>query len=207
VGYDLLNEPQKGNLGGADATFVTSYLNPFYQKAIDRLRAIDQRHIAFFQPGFAPGPVNYLPYVTTIDRPNVSYAPHFYPNWRSYELKHDFSVTAYDTILNRYLAEGASSGVPVMVGEYGLPWNPADDGNADLEASYQVLEKAAINRFIGSGLSFTRPWYADDRSGAQIGPYLVGMALIRGRSGLGGPLRTFITDVFTSAVTNNRPVA
>jgi endoglycosylceramidase len=41
VGYDLLNEPEKGNLGVSDSDFLTQYVNPFYQRATDDLRKTD----------------------------------------------------------------------------------------------------------------------------------------------------------------------
>ncbi len=207
LGYDLLNEPQIGSLGADDTTFVTKYLNPFYQKAIDQLRTIDSSHVAFFQPPFDSRTDDYLAYPARIARPNAAYAPHFYPNYRNYQASQDFSVTGYDTMLNRYLSEGAANGVPIFLGEYAMPWNPANDGNAGLIAKFQVLEKAATNRFIQNGLSFSRPWYCDDRGGATIGRFVLDHALVEGRNGLNGPLRTFITDIFTAAVTKNQTVA
>jgi endoglycosylceramidase len=208
VGYDLLNEPQKGTLGVDDASFVATYVNPFYQMAIDQLRAIDAQHLAFFQPPYLAREGQYLPYgpyAASIARPRVVYAPHFYPNLTGYLRNKDYSTAQYASAFQRYVNEAQANNAPLFIGEYAMPWDPKNDGNAALENKYQVLEKAQTNLFIQNGVGFTRPWYADDRAGTTIGQFTLSHALIRGRS-LKGPLRTFITDVFSAAVSHNQVV-
>lgn len=62
-----------------DATFETQYLNPFYDKAIDKLRSIDSNDLAMIQP-----PLQSKTYQISVNRDQVVYAPHFYPNLRDY---------------------------------------------------------------------------------------------------------------------------
>lgn len=78
VGYDLLNEPEMGQLGLSEQEFQSRYLTPFYEKAIAELRATDTRHIAFFQPEFEPHQGG-VPYYQPPHLSQTAYAPHFYP--------------------------------------------------------------------------------------------------------------------------------
>ena len=68
-GYDLLNEPDKGNIDVSDEQFVVEFLIPFYQKMIDELRKIDQTRPALFQPAlgefdFNTGNIAIYPLIT-----------------------------------------------------------------------------------------------------------------------------------------------
>jgi hypothetical protein len=206
IGYDLFNEPQMGTLQVSDPTFVRQYLNPFYQYLIDQLQAMDPNHIGIFQPPFVATNQTYLRYAATVNRRNVAFGPHYYPNYHNYLGNNDYSLTDYDALLQQYLDDAANNQAPILMGEYAMPWNPANDGNQSIQQQYQVLEKAATNRFITNNLSYLRPWYADDKAGVQVGSYVLNHALIEGTTGLQGPLRTFITDIFTQAVTTNQPV-
>jgi hypothetical protein len=193
VGYDLLNEPQEGTLNLSDAAFETQYLNPFYAKEIDQLRSIDDHHLAFFQP-----PLEAETYQVPLDRDRIVYAPHFYPNLRDY-LAGKFVTTGYQSMMQRFLSEASVQKAPLYIGEYGMPWAIDSDGNATVQSKYVTLERTAVNLFLANNLSFTRPWFADDSAAVQIGGRLYGWGVIQGRNGLGGTLRTFITDLFTSA--------
>jgi hypothetical protein len=193
VGYDLLNEPQVGSLTLSDTAFETQYLNPFYAKEIDQLRSIDDHHLAFFQP-----PLGSTTYQVRLNRDRIVYAPHFYPNLRDY-LAGRFVTTEYQPMMQRFLSEASVQKAPLYIGEYGMPWPLDQDGNAATQSKYTALETAAINLFQTNNLSFTRPWYANDSAAVHIGGRLYGWGVIQGRNGLGGALRTFITDLFTSA--------
>jgi hypothetical protein len=193
VGYDLVNEPQQGSLKLDDTTFETQYLNPFYGKAIDKLRTIDKQHLAFFQP-----PYQSHAYQVPLNRDQVVYAPHFYPNFREY-LAGKYVTTDYEPTMQRYLSEAALNKAPLFIGEYSMPWELSNDGNATIEKSYVVLERAAVNLFLKNNLSFTRPWYADDGSAIRIAGKVYGWGIIQGKKGVGGPVRSFITDVFATA--------
>jgi hypothetical protein len=190
LGYDLLNEPELGTLEVTYPTFVANHLTPFYRAAIDQLRTIDQRHLAYFQP-----PKLWLNYPTALERPQAVYAPHYYPNLMDY-LNGDFSTTQYAPLLQIFRAQAQWLGAPLVIGEYGMPWFKGNDGNATVESQYQAQEKLAGSLMDASGLGFTRPWFSDDRAEhywAELG-ILLNWALFQGSGGLGGPERRFITD-------------
>jgi hypothetical protein len=190
VGYDLLNEPEPGDLGVSTETFIADYLNPFYRRVIDDLRRTDARHLAFFQPPFGSPP-----YRAPLQRPGVVYTPHFYPNLPNYLRRGDFSTSAYAPELQRFLSEASLHQAPLFIGEYGMPWSPRNDGDAPRERQYQQLERTASALFDQHRLGFSRPWFADDRAGVRLGGLDLNWALIRGTAGLRGPERTFITDI------------
>lgn len=180
VGYDLLNEPEPGDLGVSPETFIADYLNPFYRRVIDDLRRTDARHLAFFQPPFGSPP-----YRAPLQRPGVVYTPHFYPNLPNYLRRGDFSTSAYAPELQRFLSEASLHQAPLFIGEYGMPWSPRNDGDAPRERQYQQLERTASALFDQHRLGFSRPWFADDRAGVRLGGLDLNWALIRGPPGCG----------------------
>ena len=100
IAYDLLNEPEKGSLNVSDEEFIKSYLVPFYQKAIDAFHEIDRRHYAMFQSPYGAPHFN-----VSVNRSQIIYAPHFYPNFINYFKKKDFSTTTYVPTMKRFLSE------------------------------------------------------------------------------------------------------
>jgi hypothetical protein len=200
VGYDLLNEPQQGDLPGTTSDFLVQYLNPFYQRGIDLLRQSDTRHLVYFQPPYIPDEAPYSPYSTTIDRDQVVFAPHLFPNYFAYLTRGDLSTSAYKGTLDRREVEARRNKAPLFVEEYGMPWDPNNDGNPTEIEKYQVLERTITNLLVGAKASFTRPWWDDDRIGDTYATYPANHALVAGRSGLDGPPRSFIIDIFTAAV-------
>lgn len=190
VGYDILNEPHSGDITVGD-DFISTYLNPFYQKAIDELRQIDQNHIVFIQPPLASPPVNkktgdviYLPYNKPISRSNVAYAPHFYVNIKKYDIER------YPALMERYINEAQIHKAPLIIGEFGEFWNASNDGNPEKKVLFQKTERNQIELFDQALVGFSRPWFANDRA---VG---LGHAVIKGRTKeLTGEERIFITDV------------
>jgi hypothetical protein len=191
VGYDLLNEPQLGNIGVQTPQFVQQYLNPFYQRVIDVLRQIDSRHIALFQPVIGSPPYN-----ATVGRDDVAYAPHFYPQVREFLTRNDANTSDYPQLVQRLNNEAQSNNAPLIIGEYGMPYNPAWDNQPDMQQRYQAIELAESNAFDHFMLSASRPWWADDRAGVTAGPAVLDWAVLQGRDGLGSPERRLITDIF-----------
>lgn len=188
IGYDLLNEPQKGDLAVDDRTFNRDYLNPFYRKLVDALQGIDPNALALFQPELGSA------YIDPINRTGVVYAPHFYPNLLRYETDN------YPDTMEQFANEAELNQAPLLIGEYGLPWDTADEGDAAEQADFQETEIAAVDLFDEYLVGFSRPWYADDRAGVELGLFdifngeTLTWSLIRGTGGLDGPEREFILN-------------
>lgn len=194
VGYDLLNEPKRSDIGDSEDDFMRNYLVDFYRQAINKLREIDDKHPAFIQPALVEfvsrsGEVKYSRFDHSIGKPKIAYAPHFYVSLTQY------STEKYPTVMDRYLSEARRLNAPLFIGEYGLPWSSENDGNKSMEAAYQQTEKKVSRLFDQYGVSATRPWFTNDR--AAVGPSgRLNWALIKGKQGLDGPMRAFIIDVF-----------
>lgn len=188
IGYDILNEPCKGDFAVSDEDFIL-HLNTFYQKALDELQQIND-HIGFIQPPLASpavdkktGAILYMPYTEPISR-SVVYAPHFYVNVRMYDINN------YSKLLEKYLNEAKIHNAPLIMGECGEFWDMTNDGDPGKEALIQNAENAQIDLFDHALIGFSRPWYSNDR---VVG---IGHAVIKGKTkALTGQERTFITDV------------
>jgi endoglycosylceramidase len=195
IGYDLINEPEQSTLSTtSDSVFVCNYLNPIYQTLIDSLQSIDTNKFALIQPALdefniSTGVVDYYEYPCSINRNNVLYAPHLYV-----KISYPYDVSGHTTRLNRFINEAQMHNAPLFIGEYGIPWNKADDGNTTKENQYSITEKETVSMLDSLKIGFSRPWFADDN--AEASPQL-NWALIIGTSGLGGNERSFITNRFS----------
>ena len=139
LGYDLMNEPHPGSmndflelLGGEEnpdgphPEFDRTRLQPFYQRLIDRIRAVDNDSWIFYEPRYgAPGDgrPSYLG-VLTDPRPEgdrIAYYPHLYSidleASGSYDLDDNDVVADWER--NRGF-EMAAQNAPMAIGEWGL---------------------------------------------------------------------------------------
>lgn len=199
LGYDVLNEPHQGTLGASVSTFDSKYLNPFYLKAIASIRQIDPQHIIFFQPENEEG-IGDEPYLVPLHAPQISFVSHFYP------VHPAFSTASYLPLLQRYVQEASSSNAPLMIGEYASPWNIAQDGETPLEAKYGALETATYHAFAQYNVSYSRPWWSDEKS-TNPGPggSLYTWSTVLGNTSLNGPLRWWVVEPFAQAAAAGPP--
>jgi endoglycosylceramidase len=77
LGYDLFNEPWPGSSPYNDGTFGTTLLQPFYEKAIAAIQAVDPNHFFFLEP--AAVTVDFQ--VPTGFRPMPGFKVVFYPHY------------------------------------------------------------------------------------------------------------------------------
>lgn len=193
VGYDLLNEPHMGAVAMSPGQFEAKYLNPFYEKAIAALRRIDPRHIAFFQPLEHSTQPSY-PYTVPLHGTELAYSVHFYPKHPRYD------TSAFLPLMERYLGEARVSNVPLMIGEFGTPWNVRAKATSAVYTRLERVEEQYYKLFLRFGLSYSRPWWANDR---VIGPARHGQhvtwSVVASSSSLTGPLRPWIAIPFVDA--------
>lgn len=139
LGFDLINEPSGGSAidlneitrgvatGPTSTTsvFDQTRLIPFYQRLIERIRAVDADHWIFFEPRFGAagsGAVQYFPRLTDprAGEPRIAYAPHLYSF--SYEAASSYSTS--DHTVARWEAarieESRTQNVPIVMGEFGM---------------------------------------------------------------------------------------
>jgi hypothetical protein len=199
LGYDVLNEPHQGTLGKSASAFAADYLNPFYLKAIASVRQIDPQHIIFFQPENEEG-VGDVPYTVPLQASNISFVAHFYPAHPA------FSTADFLPLIQRYESEANASNAPLIIGEFGSPWNIAQDGDTPLESQYEALETVTYAMFARYGVSYSRPWWADEKS-TTPGPdgEVYTWAMVLGTKSLNGPLRWWAADPFEQAAAAGPP--
>lgn len=192
VGYDLLNEPETGSLKLPEDQFVKEYLNPFYQKIIDQLRTIDQKHLAIYQPL-----IGAKPYTANLNRQGIVFAPHYYPNAANYLKFGDLSTTDYNSIMTRLVSEASLNQAPLLLGEYGMPWSKSKDGDSSWQQKYQQVEQLASSLIDQYAVSSSRPHFADERACWSLDNknYFCG-SLILGKKGLNGHERKDTIDIF-----------
>lgn len=139
LGFDLINEPSGGSAidlneiqrgvatGPTSRTsvFDQTRLIPFYQRMIERIRAVDQDHWIFFEPRFGAagsGAVQYFPPLTDprAGEPRIVYAPHLYSFL--YEAASAYQPT--DRTVARWEAarieESRTTNYPILMGEFGM---------------------------------------------------------------------------------------
>ncbi len=138
LGYDLMNEPHAGSMsdvvellgtenpGGTHPEFDRTRLQPFYQRLIDRIRAVDPDSWVFFEPRYgAPGDGrrSYMG-VLTDPRPEgdrLVYYPHLYSvdleASGEYDLTGDTSVLDWES---ERAVELQAQNAPMAIGEWGL---------------------------------------------------------------------------------------
>ncbi len=139
LGFDVFNEPSGGSAidvneiqrgvspGPSSPTsiFDQTRLIPFYQRMIERIRAVDEDHWIFFEPRFGAagsGAVQYFP--PLVDprpgEPRIVYAPHLYSI--AYEAASQYRPT--DRTVARWEAarieESRAHNYPILLGEFGM---------------------------------------------------------------------------------------
>lgn len=140
IGYDLMNEPSPGSAldaaefshtppDGPAAEFDRTLFTEFYQRMIERVRAVDPDGWIFYEPRYA-GPANGQPsYIEVLSdpregEPRISYAPHLYSIsmefFRRYDPENDGTLADWE--MNR-TREAVAQRAPLVLGEWGFDWS------------------------------------------------------------------------------------
>lgn len=140
LGFDLINEPSPGSqfdpleaargvAAGAtsrSAVFDQTRLGPFYQRLIQRIRAVDTDHYLFVEPRFGAasnGAAQYLPALTDPrdGESRVVFAPHLYSVAYEASMRYDPSadrtVSRWETARSE---ETRTQDWPLLLGEFGM---------------------------------------------------------------------------------------
>ena len=153
LGYDLFNEPfgefyEDEDWVTASARIESTKISDMYDRLIDAVRSVDDESWIFLEPTVLVG-YGVPTQLRTFDDPKLGYAPHFYNtgveeggDWTGddFVVNYEAAISAYPT----------ANGMPLIVGEWGVP-NSRTPGNAALVAA----QVAAMERFA-SGWSI---WY------------------------------------------------
>ncbi|MGG1152879.1 cellulase family glycosylhydrolase [Bacillus wiedmannii] len=166
IGYDLMNEP----FGGSNIWpfFEKNKLANMYQKVINTIRTVDQKHWVFYEPqafGINQGLCSTLPKLhdPRQGEAKLGYAPHLYPllletNAPYTGITKSLVRNTIHNWRNNRMEESRNYGTPIILGEYGL--DVTKEGRLDY-----VDDVIDMIDSIGSGFAY---WSNDPGS---WGPY------------------------------------
>lgn len=138
IGYDIMNEPHPGsdidviellgneNPNSSHRAYDLEDLQPFYQRAIEAIREVDEENWIFVEPRYGAPGLGMPSYfgLFTDPRPGaarVAYAPHLYSLKTEatgvYDLEGDHTVANWER--ERSLELGKQP-MPMLIGEWGL---------------------------------------------------------------------------------------
>ncbi len=137
LGYDLLNEPWAGSANAGDGTFGAELLQPFYEKLMAAIRAVDHNHLFFLEP--AAWTVDTLsPSGMRFSRGDVVYFPHYYDMGE--QITGRYSGAATTAAAFQYFAREAGDigHLPWALGEFGTTIGNPEYGEEISDVLQQV---------------------------------------------------------------------
>lgn len=146
LGYDIMNEPFGGLIPNDDGKFENVYLSPFYQEAIYSIREVDPDAIGFIEPAIVD---LYASKLRPFDNDGLVYAAHLYRSfsWRAW-LDPINKIVSFDSLLDLQRDKAEELGMPLFVGEFGVPWDISPLWNRDRQVNDAM--KALEENFISS---------------------------------------------------------
>jgi endoglycosylceramidase len=145
IGYDILNEPYPGSYfdkveaalrrspkdGAPSAAFDVERFAPFYQRTIDAIREVDDRHWIFFEPRFGAagnGSPSWIPRLDDPRRgaPRIAYGPHLYSaiaEAANVDFPWNQTLAAWE---HERTVDVDRQGCPLVIGEFGFTWAMTD---------------------------------------------------------------------------------
>lgn len=145
AGYDLFNEPYLGSLflKLKFKEFEQKILQPFYERLIGAMRAVDKNHIYFVEPSIVVGAG--LPcHLENLPFPNLAYAPHAYhvlANFFSYYPQNPNSI---ERLLRRLKQDADRMNVPLWIGEFALFSADTVNGEQYMKDICRIFDEYAI---------------------------------------------------------------
>jgi endoglycosylceramidase len=145
IGYDLMNEPFFGSSNPLTGEFERSYLQPFYEKIISRLKKIDKDHLYFFEPNIIAGG-GFHCFLKNMPFDGLVYAPHYYDPTVLWEFPYDGDEDrTYSSFVLRE-KEAERWGVPWVLGEFGILFHTYNSEEY-LEDHMSLIEDFMIGSF------------------------------------------------------------
>ena len=160
-GYDLLNEPMRGDLDVEYPEMESEYLIPLYRRLIDACQAVNPHKKILYQPISVPicsdWDIYLPPFIemkTPLNRKNIVYAPHIYEGDKS-------RIRLWIT---RYQKDAAVSGAPLFIGEWGAATYEEADSSLSEQFRFIDFYAETAHVFDSLGLGSIKPWFLGTRS-------------------------------------------
>ncbi|MCP4311488.1 MAG: glycoside hydrolase family 5 protein [Bacteroidetes bacterium] len=190
-GYDLLNEPRKGEMKEDYAEMEAKYLVPLYRRLMDESHLINPAKKCLYQPLLVNDEdrkSHHPPFVvmqTPVDRENIMYAPHIY----------DLDKSRFLSWIRQYERDAALSDVPIFFGEWGPATYDPVDSSLTQQYEFQDLYMETAHLFDSLGVGTVKAWFTGTRFAgtSERGPFT--WSIFKDNQGVGTIERKYITDI------------
>lgn len=145
LGYDIMNEPSRGDIPNGSGEFENSFLKPFYREVISALREVRPSAVGFVEPHILD---MYTSRLEPFDTQGLVYAPHLY-NPLSVTLRFDPlpEEMLFRVLLLCHQEKAKALGLPLFIGEFGAPWTmqPPYARNMAVNDALENLERCFVD--------------------------------------------------------------
>jgi endoglycosylceramidase len=190
-GYDLLNEPMKGDLDVGYEEMESAYLIPLYQRLVDACHGISPHKKCLYQAILVNNPdreIYHPPFIsmkTPLKGENIMYAPHIYEGDKS-------RIRSW---FDKYYRDAAVSGVPIFFGEWGpATYDPVDSSLTE-QFRYQDFYIETAHIFDSLGVGTAKAWFTGTRFTGKSGRGPFTWSIFKDNRGVGTVERKYITDI------------
>jgi endoglycosylceramidase len=190
-GYDLLNEPRKGEMKEDYAEMEAKYLVPLYRRLIDESQQINPDKKCLYQPLLVNDDdrkTHHPPFVhmqTPVDRENIMYAPHIY----------ELDKSRIISWIRQYERDAALSDVSIFLGEWGPATYDPVDSSLTLQCDFQDAYMETALLFDSLGVGTVKAWFTGTRftGNSDRGPFT--WSIFKDNQGVGTIERKYIIDI------------
>ena len=190
-GYDLLNEPLKGDLDVSYEVMESDYLIPLIQRLMDIIQSISPDKKLLYQPILVNDPDRKIynpPFIrmkTPVNRKNIFYAPHIY----------EADKSKIRNWINQYEKDAAVSGVPIFIGEWGPATYDATDSSLVNQHNFIDFYAETANVFDSLGLGTIKAWFTGTRFVGDSPGGKFTWSIFKDNKGVGTIERKYIVDI------------
>ncbi len=190
-GYDLLNEPRKGDLEFDYPVVEQDYLVPFLRKMIDESQKINPEKKCLYQPLLVNDDdrkkylVPFWEMKTPVNRKNIVYAPHIY----------EMTIDRIRPTIERYTREAGVSDAGMFIGEWGPATYVKNDTSLADQRRYTEVYRATASLFDQMGIGTVKAWFCGSRLQNKTLPTAHSWAIFSDDKPVGVVERKYITDV------------
>jgi endoglycosylceramidase len=165
LGYDIMNEPSRGDIPNDRGQFENLVLKPFYEETISAIREVHPGAVGFVEPHIQNmcqskmGPFSI---------PGLVYAPHLYDSV-SVTLRFDLlpEEMLFSHLLKAHQEKARELSLPLFIGEFGTPWSMGPSGarNMAVDDALQNLEANFIDcAYWDYSVKDVKAWNEEDFS-------------------------------------------
>jgi endoglycosylceramidase len=145
LGYDIMNEPSRGDIPNDRGQFENFVLQPFYEEMISAIREVHPGAVGFVEPHIQN---MYSSKLEPFSIRGLVYAPHLYDSL-AVTLRFDLlpNDMLFCHLLEAHQEKARELSLPLFVGEFGAPWSmePSGARNMAVDDALQSLEANFID--------------------------------------------------------------